>query len=164
MSKLVVVEQDRVEGVDKHNVTGNATNPAAPPPTVPYSGVADFEYVGQMTSALSSFVRIDGQPVATIASKSTLLPGEDVAPTGRHSGPMGSNFVPPSPVPIAISLQITDPIGEGKPSATAGSTFVRIEGEALLLDQDKLDTCDGLGIPMNATVTAQHQSFVTCSV
>ncbi len=163
MGKLIIVENDSVEGVDKHNVTGDATNPAAPPPTVPYAGIADFDYVGRMASTLSTFVKIDGQPVATVASKSSLLPGEDSAPTGRHAGPMGANFVPPTPVPLPLTLSITDAVGEGKPSAGAGSTFVRIDGTAILLDSDKLDTCDGLSIPMNSTVTAQKQQFVACS-
>lgn len=163
MAKRIIVEADGVNGTDKHNVSGNATNPAAPPPTVPYTGVADFAYVGQMTDQLSDFVLINGQPVATTASKSSLLPGEDVPPAGRHSGPMGANFVPPSPVPIAISLSITEPVGEGTPSATAGSSFVRIDGVAVLLDQDNIDTCDGLNVPMNSTVTAENQDFVSCS-
>ena len=61
------------------------------------------------------------------------------------------------------TLDITDPVGEGKPSATAGSSFVKIAGDAVLLDGDKIDTCDGLSIPMNSTVTAQNQDFVSCS-
>lgn len=162
MGTLIVVENDRVEGTDKHNVSGNATNPSPPPPTVPYVGVGDFDYRGKMTDALSDFVKIGGKPVALVSSRSSLNPGE-TAPGGGHSGPAGKNFVPPTPTPITATLSITDPVGEGSPSATAGSTFVSVGGTAVLLDGDSIDTCDGLAIPMNSTVTAEGQSFVSCS-
>jgi uncharacterized Zn-binding protein involved in type VI secretion len=163
MSKLIVVENDKVEGTDKHNVSGNATNPAAPPPTVPYSGVGDFDYVGKMTDELSDFVKVDGKPVAVKDSKSSLNPGESAPPAGKHSGPAGKNFVPPTPVPIAISLSISEPVGEGRPSVSSGSSFVKIDSVAVLLDGDKIDTCDGLGVPMNSTVTVENQDFVSLS-
>lgn len=163
MSKLVVVENDKVEGTDKHNVSGNATNPSAPPPTVSYSGVGDFDYVGKMTDQLSDFVKVDGKPVAVKDSKSSLNPGESTAPAGKHSGPAGKNFVPPAPVPIAFSLSISDAVGEGKPNASSGSSFVKIDSVAVLLDGDKIDTCDGVGVPMNSTVTAENQDFVSLS-
>lgn len=161
MGKLIIVENDKVEGTDKHNVAGNATNPAPPPPTVPYSGVGDFDYVGKMTDNLSDFVKIDGKPVATKDSKSSLDPGESAS--GKHAGSNGKNFIPPTPEPIEKTLNITDQVGEGKPSATSGSSFVKIDGNAVLLNNDKIDTCDGLGIPMNSTVTAENQDFVSCS-
>jgi hypothetical protein len=164
MGKLIVVENDKVEGTDKHNVSGQATNPSPPPPpTVPYTGVGDFDYVGKMTDQLSDFVKINGKPVALKSSKSSLNPGESSPPTGKHSGPAGKNFQPPTPVPIAASLSITDQIGEGKPSATSGSSFVKVASTAVLLDGDKIDTCDGLSVPMNSTVTAENQDFVSCS-
>jgi len=163
MGKLIVVQSDRVQGTDKHNVKGNATNPSPPPPTVPYAGVGEFDYVGEMTDQLSDFVKIGGKPVALKSSRSSLNPGEDIAPTGRHSGAMGKNFIPPTPAPISLSLSITDSIGEGNPSTTSGSSFVKIDGTDVLLDADKIDTCDGLGTPMNSTVTAENQDFVSCS-
>lgn len=165
MTKLVVINQDTVEGTDRHNVSGNATNPASPPgpPTIPYAGVAEFDYVGKMTDDLSDFVTIGGEAVAIVDSKSSLDPGEDAPPAGKHSGPQGSNFLPPAPSPIAISLSIPEPVGDGTPSATAGSSFVSIGGAAILLDGDSIDTCDGLSIPMNSTVTAANQDFVSCS-
>jgi len=163
MGKLIVVENDKVEGTDKHNVSGFAINPGGAPPEIPYVGVGDFDYAGKMTDLLSDFVRVDGSPVALTASKSSLDPGEDVAPAGRHSGPAGKNFVPP-PAPILDPrLTITDPIGEGNPSATAGSSFVRVGGDPVLLDGDPIDTCDGMSIPMSSTVTAENQDFVSAS-
>jgi hypothetical protein len=63
----------------------------------------------------------------------------------------------------AAALSITDPVGTGKPSSTAGSSFVKIASVAVLLDSDKIDTCDGLSIPMNSTVTAEKQDFLKCS-
>lgn len=159
MGTLVVVENDKVEGTDKHNVSGMAT---PPPPNTPYVGVGDFQYKGKMTDALSDFVKIGGKPVALVSSKSSLNPGEDT-PAGKHYGAAGTNFVPPSPAPVLSSLSITDPIGTGVPSAGTGSTFVSVGGTAVLLDGDKIDTCDGLSIPMNSTVTVENQDFTSCS-
>lgn len=163
MSKLVAVQNDKVEGTDRHNVQGNATNPSPPPPTVPYTGVGEFDYAGKMTDDLSDFVKIGGKAAALKTSKSSLNPGEAAAPAGKHSGPQGKNFAPPAPAPIPLSLSIKDTIGAGVPSAAAGSQFVKIGGAAVLLDGDKIDTCDGLGVPMNSTVTAENQDFVSCS-
>lgn len=164
MGKLIVVENDKVEGTDKHNVSGNATNPAPSPPTVPYTGVGVFDYKGKMTDQLSDFVCINGKPAALKNSKSSLNPGEDSSPIGNHSGPKGKNFIPSTPEPIPLTLSITDqPIGEGNPSSTSGSSFVKVDGVEVLLDSDKIDTCDGMGIPMNSTVTAENQDFVSCS-
>ena len=163
MGKLVVVQGDAVHGTDKHNVTGNATNPAPPPPTVPYTGVGSYAYTGKVTDSLDTFLKIGGKPVALTTSKSSLNPGEAAPPAGGHSGPAGSGFTPPTPVLIAASLSITDVIGTGVPNAAAGSALLTIGGVKVLLDGDKIDTCDGLGIPANSTVTAAGQSFVSCS-
>lgn len=159
MGKLIVVKDDKVEGKDKHNVAGsgqvgNTVSPA--------SWIADFDYKGKMTDALSDFVNADGSAAATIDSKSSLNPGE-TAPGGGHFADSGSNFLPPSPTTVPGTLSITDTIGEGKPSASAGSAFAKIGGARILLDGDPIDTCDGVGIPMNSTVTAANQSFVSCS-
>jgi hypothetical protein len=163
MGKLVVVEGDAVQGTDKHNVSGSATNPAAPPPTVPYVGVGSYTYSGAMKDGLSTFVTIAGTPVALVTSMSALNAGE-TAPGGGHNGASGSQFVPPTPVPILdATFSITDPVGPGAPNAAAGSTFVTVGGVKLLLDGDKIDTCDGLNVPANSTVTASGQSFVTCA-
>lgn len=158
MGKLVIVENDKVEGTDSHNVLG-LQSAGSPPPA--YSGFGQFDYIGKMTEQMSDFVKIDGKPVALKNSKSALNSGEDIAPTGKHSGPMG-NF-PPAPAPNPKTLQITDPIGTGNPSVTSGSLFVNIDSINILLDGDKIDTCDGLGIPMNSIVTADNQDFVFCS-
>jgi hypothetical protein len=116
-----------------------------------------------MTDRLSTFVKIDSQPIALITSQSSLNPGETTPPAGGHSGPAGSSFVPATPVPQAISLSITDVIGTGVPNAAAGSALLTINGVKVLLDGDKIDTCDGTGGKANSTVTATGQSFVTCS-
>ncbi len=163
MGKLIVIENDKVEGTDKHNVSGDGTIPGPPPSTVPSSWIGDFDYAGKMTEELSGLVSIDGAPVALKNSKSSLNPGEDAAPIGKHSGPAGKNLLPPAPVPIPLTLSIDDQIGEGNPSAVSGSRFVKIEGVEVLLDGDKIDTCDGLSVPMNSTVTAENQAFVCCS-
>lgn len=163
MGKRMIVQNDPVEGTDNHNVTGQAQNPAPPPPTVPYKGIGDFDYVGKITAQLSDFVTIDGKPIALKTSQSSLNPGESAPPAGRHSGPAGKNFNPPSPPPNLLSLQVTDLIGEGKPGTSAGSSFVTVGGVKILLDGDKIDTCDGMNKPGNSTVTAKEQDFVSCS-
>lgn len=160
MGKLIVVKDDKVEGTDKHNVFGSGTAPSG---TVSYKGIGDFDYEGKMTDQLSDFVCIDGKAVALKNSKSSLNPGEDAPPAGKHSGPKGKNFDPTAPAPIPTSLSINDQVGEGKPAGTSGSSFVKVDGVEVLLDGDKIDTCDGLGIPMNSTVTAENQDFVSCS-
>lgn len=162
MAKQIVIDGDVVKGTDKHNVTGNATNPAAPPPTVPYAGIADFDYVGKMTGKLSDFVTIGGKAVAVATSESSLDPGES-ALTGKHGGLNGKNFTPPTPAAIPATISITDPIGKGVPGAAAGSGFVTIDGVKVVLDGDSIDTCDGLSIPGKSTVTASKQDFVSCS-
>jgi hypothetical protein len=165
MGKMIVVENDKVEGTDTHNVSGTATSPA--PAVVPFAGTASFDYAGKMTDQLSDFVKIDGKPVALTSSKSSLNPGETAPPAGKHSAPAAKNIVP-SPAnapdaPILPMTAITDPVGEGRPSATAGSQFVTVGSTPVLLDGDKIDTCDGMATPMNSTVTAENQSFVSCS-
>lgn len=163
MGKLAVVKDDSVQGTDKHNVAGNATNPAPPPPpTVPYVGIGSYVYKGKMTDGLSTFVTFGGKPVALVTSKSSLNPGE-TAPSGGHGGPSGSNLTPPAPVAIPATLSIKDTIGTGVPNAAAGSALLTIGGVKVLLDGDKIDTCDGLSIPANSTVTASGQSLVKCS-
>ena len=157
MGKLVVVESDTVAGTDKHNVSGLMAA-GSPPPA--YTGVGDYDYAGKMTDALSDFVKVDGRPVALVTSQSSLDPGEDL-PGGGHSGPSGSNFVPPGE--NAATLVIQDVIGVGEPNAGAGSRLVKVGGDALLLDGDAIDTCDGLSVPANSTVAAENQDFVTCS-
>jgi hypothetical protein len=162
MGKLVVVKGDAVQGTDTHTVTGTATNPAAPPPTVPYSGSGSYNYNGAMTQALSTFVKIGGQPAALLTSQSSLKPGE-LSPGGGHDPAAGTNFIPPSPVPIPTTLSFLPPVqGVGVPNAASGSALLTAAGVKVLLDGDKIDTCDGTG-SANSTVTASGQSFVNCS-
>lgn len=164
MPKKVVVENDKVEGKDTHTVAGTAVPPAVPPPTVPFTGKGDFDYKGKMTDALSDFVRIGGKPVATAGSRSSLNPGE-TAPGGGHHPDSGTitPLAPAGVTPVPMSMSLTDPAGEGKPSATAGSAFVRAGGQKLLLDGDPMDTCGSLSAPMNSRVASGGQSFVSCS-
>lgn len=165
MGKLIIVENDKVEGTDTHSLSGPG-NTASPPPPVPatYLGSGSFDYIGKMTDQLSDFVNIDGKPVALKSSKSSLNSGEDTPPSGKHSGPMVKNPAPPLTGPIVAivpQLAITGPVGTGNPGATACSTFVSIASTPVLLDGDKMDTCGPP--PMNATVTSENQDFVSCS-
>lgn len=161
MGRKIIVENDKVEGTDQHNVTGKGDNPALQPPKESFSGVGDFDYRGKMTDLLSDFVRIGGKPVALKSSKSSLNPGDTT-----HKGENGSNFVPGPgsvPKPDKEGLSIIDSIGNGVPSSGAGSIFVKIGTVAVLLDSDKIDTCGTASKPMNSTVTSQTQDFVKCS-
>lgn len=160
MGIRIIVENDKVEGQDRHNVEGDAVVGTS---TVPYVGTAVFDYVGKMTDSLSDFVFIDGQPVALTSSESSLDPGEDAAPAGRHSGPMGSDFLPPNPNLLIPTVEITDPVGTGRPAASAGSSLVRVGGTPVLLDGDVIDTCDSLPAPSPPTVQAGRQDFVEVS-
>ncbi len=164
MGTLIVIEGDKVEGTDKHNVSGTGTDTSIPGPNS-FTGIADFDYKGSMTDALSDFVDIGGKPVALVSSKSSLDPGEDSV--GGHAPASAKNIVVTLPPTISPGteqvLSITDPIGTGIPSAGTGSSFVSVGGSAVLLDGDSIDTCDGLSIPKNSTVTSKNQDFVSCS-
>jgi hypothetical protein len=165
MGKLVVVEKDPVTGTDTHNVKGDATNPAPPPPTVPFVGTGDYDYQGAITDELSDFVTVGGRPVALVSSRSTLDPGQDAPPAGKHSGPQGKNFlpVPPAPQPVPVTLSIQDSVGTGTPNSGAGSGVLTVGGVKVLLDADAIDTCSGVGGLAGSTVAASGQDFVTCS-
>jgi uncharacterized Zn-binding protein involved in type VI secretion len=127
---------------------------------VTYAGTGSYTYKGKITDSLSTFVKIGGQPVAILTSQSSLNPGE-TAPGGGHDPASGSGFVPPAPVPIASTLAFLPPVkGVGLPNAGAGSPLLSIGGVKVLLDGDKMDTCDGTG-SANSTVTTSGQSFVT---
>ena len=164
MGTLIIVEGDAVEGTDKHNVSGTGTDSAIPGPGS-FTGFADFDYKGSMTDELSDMVSVDGQPVALITSKSSLDPGEDSA--GGHAPTSAKSIValvPPTITPgTETVLSISDSIGTGVPSAGTGSSFVKVDGDAVLFDGDSIDTCDGFSVPMNSTVTADNQDFVSCS-
>ena len=167
MGTLIVVEGDKVEGTDKHNVSGTGTMPASPSPVpgTSFTGIADFDYKGSMTDELSDMVSIGGKAVALITSKSSLDPGEDSA--GGHAAISAKSIMPIPPPTITpgteVVISITDSIGEGIPSSGTGSSFVKVEGDAILLDGESIDTCDGLSIPMNSSVTSENQDFVSCS-
>lgn len=160
MGKLVIVRNDSVEGTDAHAVAGTATTPDGKP--APFTGTGAFDYHGRVTQQLSDFVRVGGAPLAVKSSRSALNPGE--AATGDHAGPNGSNFQPAAPnTPVASSMVIQDAIGEGRPSAAAGSRFVSAGGSPVLLDGDRFDTCGPAAGGANSAVSAGTQNFVSCS-
>jgi uncharacterized Zn-binding protein involved in type VI secretion len=161
VNKLIVVENDKVSGTDTHKITGTTKSPPLP---VPYTGTGKYEYLGKMTQELSDFVKIDGKPVALKGSKSSLNPDQKTL-SGKHNGSAGGSFDPPDMVDTKKPITITDidGFGEGTPSAQSGSSFVTINNKAILLDGDKIDTCDGTGKKGNSTVTAAGQMFVSCS-
>ena len=102
MGELVVVKGDPVSGTDKHHVSGQATNPSPPPPTVPYTGVADFDVQRRDDRAAQRLrphrrrSRWRWSP-ATVRSTPVRTPHRPAS----TAGPQGTNFVPPTPVPVA---------------------------------------------------------------
>lgn len=159
MGKLLVVQGDAVSGTDTHTIAG-FFKAGSPPP--PYSGTGDYTYNGKITDGLSTFVKIGGKAVALVTSTSSLNSGE-TSKGGGHSPESGlpSKYVPPGP--DTSTLQFVPPIkGVGVPNAAAGSALLTLGGVKVLLDTDKIDTCDGTG-SANSTVTASGQSFVNCS-
>ncbi|NOQ13305.1 MAG: hypothetical protein GQ583_02335 [Methyloprofundus sp.] len=165
MAILIVVKGDKVAGADTHNVSGTGIPSATPPPpAVPITATADFDYKGSMTDDLSDFVSIDGNVVALTSSKSSLDPGE--GSIGGHAAIAAKNITAVSPIVnpgSEVITKILDPIGTGTPSSSAGSTFVKVDANAVLLDGDSIDTCDGKSATENSSVTAQNQDFVSCS-
>jgi hypothetical protein len=155
MGKLVVVQGDAVQGKDTHTVTWVGPAPA----NTPASGNADFQYVGSITAMLSAFVKMGGQAVALATSQSSLESGA----AGGHLPVEAKNFQPPAPPPTPGSVMLVPPIvGVGKPNAASGSSLLTIGKVKVLLDGDKMDTCDNTG-SANSTVTASGQTFVKCS-
>src|ERR1035438_9498532 len=150
MGKLVVVQGDAVQGTDTHTVSGTL-----PPPGGEYAGTAQYQYVGSITDKLSAFVKVGGKPVALLTSMSSLKTG--------HVAALWKGFMPSSPIPIPANVMLNPAIvGVGVPNSGAGSTVLTVGGIKVLLDSDKIDTCDGFG-SANSTVTAAGQSFVSCS-
>ncbi|MCP4414302.1 MAG: hypothetical protein GY808_17235 [Gammaproteobacteria bacterium] len=164
MGILIVIDGDKVEGTDNHNVSGTGTLPGSPPvPLTSFTGTADFDYKGSMTDELSDMVSISDKAVALVTSKSSLDPGEDS--TGGHAPISAKNIVP---IPTMMTntevvSSITESIGTGIPSSDMGSSFVKIDGDGVLFDGDSIDTCDGSGGKGTSTVTAENQDFVSCS-
>ena len=123
MGKLVVVQDDSVQGTDTHKVTGPAV---PPPPGSTFVGTGSYQYKGGMTGNLSTFVKISGKPVALVISQSSLNPGE-TSPGGGHNAMSGTNFKPTSPVPVPASLNFVPPVvGMGVPNTAAGSALLTI--------------------------------------
>jgi hypothetical protein len=152
MAKLLVVDGDKVDGKDKHSVTG-------PLPNGTYNGVGDYAYKGAVTTGLSDFVTVGGKDLAVVSSGSTLRADGAL----DHTALKGTNFVPPG-APPALSFAPPPPkLGTGKPGTGAGSTLLTVDGAAALLAGDKFDTCGVATGKGSSTVAASGQSFVTCS-
>ncbi len=159
MGKRMIVEGDPVQGEDVHEVSGWDTQTAPNGPQL-YNGTARYKYKDAISETLCDFITINGFALALINSGSRLIIG-----SGGHVPVLGESFNPAAPPPDKATLQFkkAGAIGPGTPSAGAGSRFVRVGGQAVLLDGDKIDTCDDTGATGNSSVSASGQSFVTCS-
>lgn len=159
MGKSMVVQGDPVQGEDAHEIMGldSQTPPAGPQP---YAGTARYKYEDAIKEQLCDFIKINGIALALVTSGSRLAAG-----SGGHVPALGKSFNPAAPPPNKATLQFkkAGAIGPGKPSAGAGSRFVKAGGQAVLLDGDKIDSCDDTGATGNSSVRASGQSFVTCS-
>lgn len=150
MAKLVV-EKDPVDGTDTHSVSGTLPNSA------PYSGTGDYDYQGEVVSGLSTLVTVDGVALAVVKSASKLRSDGLTA----HTAPLGKNFAPAGPNAVTLVFVPPTGVGDGVPSATAGSTLLKVDGVKALLDGDTFDTCAITGGKAAASVAAQGQSWVT---
>ena len=152
MAKRVIVRNDPVTGTDTHSVDGQGTDSSGAP--VPYHGKGTYPYDGAMTDGLSDLVTIGGAPIAVVTSASSLR--------GGHTPAAGAPFMPPvSPTPTPNTLSFTAGVGPGTPTAGAGSSFVTIAGQAVLLDGNALDTCGTEKGRGNSSVASTQQDFVT---
>jgi uncharacterized Zn-binding protein involved in type VI secretion len=154
MAKLLVVEGDKVDGTDKHNVSGTLPN------GVTATGTGDYAYQGAVTTSLSDFVTVGGKPLAAVTSGSTLRADGTAAHTA--SAPKTGSLVPTNLTLLTFAPPPPE-LGTGKPATGAGSTLLTVDGAAALLAGDTFDTC---GVPTgmgSSTVAASGQSFVTCS-
>ncbi len=120
-------------------------------------------YIGKITDSLSAFVKIGGKPVAVVTSKSLAESWRDRAAGGRTLRGRGQQLS--AACACANPHQPFDYRRDrhGRTERLGGSGVLTIGGVKVLLDGDKIDTCDGLGTPANSTVTAAGQSFVNCS-
>ena len=156
MAELLVVKDDPVDGTDTHLVTGMFMA-GSPPPA--YSGAGDYDYLGAVAGGLSTLVRIDGVPLAVVTSTSSLRP----AGTSKHVASAGGNFVPAGPNTGTLLFSPATGVGDGAPSASAGSSLLTVDGVKALLDGDTFDTCTIPGGKAKASVQAKGQSWVTSS-
>jgi uncharacterized Zn-binding protein involved in type VI secretion len=153
MGKSIIVQGDRVQGSDEHEVAGTYTTPSG---SVQGTWKASYAYDGKVADGLSRFVRIAGRPVALRSSGCTL-------PPPGHDATSPTNKALLVPVPETLTAFVTQPDGKGLPSKGAGSAFVRVGGTAVLLDGDGFDTCGTTPGQGNSTVSAGGQDFVRCS-
>ena len=160
MGKMVVVQGDAVQGTDKHNVMGNATNPAPPPPTVPYTGIGSYEYDGRDDGRFEH-VRQDRRQASRTGDEQEFAESRRGGSAGGRAFRAGRQRFHASNARARsrLTLSIKDVIGIGVPNAAAGSALLTIGGVKVLLDGDKIDTCDGTGDKANSTVTAVRPEF-----
>jgi len=118
-------QNDQVVGVDIHIVMVPSPSGQVPVPLPHvFSGVLDQE--------LSSDVKIDGLPAATVGSVATNNPSH-------------------IPTPPGVSFQIP-PADRG--TVTTGSATVMINGKQAARMGDIVDSCDDVGNPADSSIVA----------
>src|SRR4029077_12050088 len=123
MGQPAAKQGDKVTAMDTHLIQP----PGAPPP--PPTLVPNHPFHGVMDGALSSNVRIQGMPAATIGSTATNIP--------PHV-PIGGTFVNPP---------------KNKGSIRTGSTSVFINNQAAARSRDTAITCnDPVDAPVGTVV------------
>jgi hypothetical protein len=140
--KALVVEGDEVKGKDTHAVVVKLPNGATSP------GTAAYDWKGKTKAGDGGFFTVGGTPVCTKADKTASGPSHTL--DASSVTPQGTvDSVSPTPSDAAA------------PSQGAGSSFLKVAGQPVLLDKDTFDGCDNaIAAVGNLTVTAS-QSFFT---
>lgn len=137
-SKALVIEGDQVAGKDTHTVTVKLPNGASSP------GTAAYKWEGKTQAGDSSFFTVAGKPVCTTGAKSAAGPSHTLdAASVNPKGKVDAVAPPPS--------------DQAAPSQGAGSSFFKVAGKPVLLDQDKFDGCsNAIKATGNLTVSASQ--------
>jgi hypothetical protein len=173
MTKLIIVENDVVSniGMDKHSVHGTNTSSGTP---VSVANIFSYDFTGGVKekSNGNDFVTINGKKIITkgnnecpqtqahIFGNVTAADISAFSAWSSNNAPDGFGFAP-APAPAA-----EEPDNNGENSRDAGSSFVKINGTAIILDKDNFDTCSvsgssNSGRSTTSQVTSSEQDFVT---
>lgn len=167
MAKLIIVENDVVSNSedDKHSVYGETKSS----PPIDVSQIFNYDFSGNVEEKEegNDFVKISNKLIVTKGNNQCPQidkhsPENDVA--GGVKNWMETNKLSGFGFPGIAD----EPDNNGENSSDAGSSFVFINGAAIILDGDSFDTCHAVGSSnkgrnKNSTVTSSRQDFVRIS-
>lgn len=125
MGSPAAKQGDKAVGTDMHIVM-------VPSPTGQVPTPLPHPFAGTLDTGLSSSVRIEARPAATLGSIATNLP-------------------PHVPTPPGVAFQVP-PLNRG--TVIGGSATVRIGGQPAARAGDAVDSCDDLGIVGESRIVA----------